>query len=106
MDKPKEVSLEATPQAVILKVELPNNENKLFGEDDDQATSSMADLSIEIKETKEPSLIGVWDYAIDTFFKLSKACTNGFIIKPWTPWNNFTNGMKDSYLWGSFPLLT
>ena len=50
MAKPKEVSLEATPQAVSPKVKLPNDENKLFDEDDDQATSSIADLSKEPEE--------------------------------------------------------
>ena len=71
MAKPKEVSLESTPQAVAPKIELPNNENKFFNEDDDQATSSIPELSTEPEEAKEPSLIGVWDHAIDTLFKLS-----------------------------------
>ena len=68
--KPKEGSLEATPQAVTPKIELPNDENKLFDEEDDQATSSMPDLSMEPKEAKETSLCAVWVHAIDSFFKL------------------------------------
>ena len=51
--KPEEVSLEVTPQAVPPKVELPNDENKLFGEDDDQATSCIPDLSMEPEEAKD-----------------------------------------------------
>ena len=98
MAKPKEVSLEATPQAVIPKVELPNNENKLFGEDDDQATSSMADLSIEIKEIKEPSLIGVWDHAIDTFFKLSAFYPDGKSLHQWVHYQTMDT-MEQFYQW-------
>ena len=73
----KEVSLEAPPQAVAPKVELPNDENKLFDEDDDQATSSIAGLSTEPEEAKEPSLNGIWDHAIDTLFKVSTFYPDG-----------------------------
>ena len=42
----EEVSLGAFPQAEVLKIEpteieLPNNDNKLYDEDDDQAASTM-----------------------------------------------------------------
>ena len=70
MAKPKEVSLEATSQVESTKIGLPNDDNKLFEEDDDQATSTIPDLSIEPEEEKDTSLTGVWDHAIDSLFKL------------------------------------
>ena len=87
MAKPKEVSLEATPQAVTLKAELPNEENKLLDEDDDQATSSIGDLSTEPEEARNhPSLVsGIMPLTpfsnYPRFIQMAKACTNGFIIK-------------------------
>ena len=84
--KPKEVFSKATPQAVTPKVEHPNDGNKLFDEDDDHGTSTIPDLSTEPKEVKEPSLIGVWDHAIDTIFKLSTFYPDG---KSWHQWVHY-----------------
>ena len=54
---PKEVSLEETPKTEVPKVELPNNDNKLFDEDDDLGTSTIPDLSIASEEEKETFLL-------------------------------------------------
>ena len=96
--KPKEVSLEATSQAVTPKVELPNDENKLSDEDDDQATSSIPDLSMEPKETKEPYHIDVWDHAIDTLFKLSTFHPDGKSLHQWVHYQNMDT-MEQFYQW-------
>ena len=88
MAKPKDVSLELTPQTELPmvdppKVKLSNDENKSFDEDDDQATSTIPDLSIEPEEERETSLIGVWDHTIDTLFKLSSLHPDGRSLKQW-----------------------
>ena len=88
MAKPKEVSLEATPQAVTPNVKLPNDENKLFDEDDDQATSSIANLSTEPEESKEPCLTGVREHAIDTLFRLSTFHPDGKSLQQWVHYQN------------------
>ena len=86
MAKPEEVSLEATPQAELPrveppKIEIPNHENKLFDEDDDQATSTIPDLSIEPEEQKDTSLTDILDHAIDTLFKPSAFHPDGRSLK-------------------------
>ena len=99
MTKPKEVSLESPPKTEIPKVELPKDENNLFDEDVENGTSTVHDSFIASEEEETP-LNNVWDHAIDTVFKLStvhpdgKGFTRELNIKPWTPWNNFSNGMK------------
>ena len=75
--------MEAPPQAGTPKVEHTNDENKLYEEEDDKATSSIADLSTEPKEAKEPSLIGIWDHAIDSLFKLSTFHPDGKSLHQW-----------------------
>ena len=44
--QPKEVSLSPSLKIETPIVELPNNENKLFDEDDDVGTSTISDLSL------------------------------------------------------------
>ena len=75
MAKPKDICLATTPHADLPmveppKIELPNDENKCFDEDDIQVTCTIPDLSIEAEEEKDTSLTGVWDHVIDTLFKL------------------------------------
>ena len=101
--KQEEVSLETTPQADLPKVEPPkieltNNENKLFDEDDDQATLSMSDLSIEPEEEKDTTLSGVWDHAIGTLFKLSVFHPDGMSLKLWVHYQNMDT-MEQFFQW-------
>ena len=86
MTKPNKVSLETTPQVDLPrveppKIELPIHENKLLDEDDDQATSTLPDLSIEPEEQKDTSLTDIWDHAIDTLFKPSAFHPDGRNLK-------------------------
>ena len=102
MAKPKKFSLEASSQAESPKIELPNDEIRLFDEGDDHVTSTIPDLSIEPEEERETSLTGVWDHVIDTLFKLSAFHPDGRSLKQcvyyqiWTSWNSSSNGMKDN----------
>ena len=53
-------------------VELPNDENKLFDEEDDAGTSTIPDLSLPSEdEEREVKSNKVWKYAIVVLFKLS-----------------------------------
>ena len=76
------------------KIELPHNENKLFDEDEYQATPMIPDLSIEPEEGKDTSLTGVWDMPLSPFSnsqhftQMAGASNNGFITKTWTSWNS------------------
>ena len=59
-------------------VELPNNENKLFGEEDDVGTSTIPDLSLPSEdEEEEVKSNNVWEYAIDVLFELSSLHPEG-----------------------------
>ena len=79
--KPKEVFLEATPKTELHKIELPNDENKLFHEEDDLGTSTIPDLSLASEEEMETPLPSVQDHAIDTLFKLSTIHPDGKSFK-------------------------
>ena len=70
--KPKEASLHPSIKMETPIVELPNDENKLFDEEDDVGTPTTPDLSLPNEdEEKEDKSNNVWEYAIDVFFKLS-----------------------------------
>ena len=70
--KPKEVSLDPFLKEEMPIVELPNDENKLFDEDDDVGTSTIPDLSLPSEdEEEEVKSNNVCKYAIDILFKLS-----------------------------------
>ena len=99
--KPKEVSLDPSLKVETPTVELPNDENKLFDEDDDVGTSTIPDLSLPIEdEEEEVKSNNVSEYAIDVLFKLpplhseGKVSESGLYTKKWKLWNNYTNGMK------------
>ena len=51
--KPKEVSLDPSIKVETPIVELPNDENKLFDEDDDVGTSTIPDLSLPSEDVGE-----------------------------------------------------
>ena len=68
--KPKVVSLDSPPKEELPKVELPNDENKLFDVDDDVGTSALPALSVASEDVEEEVMSNnVWDHAIDTLFK-------------------------------------
>ena len=70
--KPKEVSLDPSIKLETPTVELPNNENKLFDEDDDVGISTITDHSLPSEdEEEEVKSNNIWEYAIDVLFKLS-----------------------------------
>ena len=66
-------------------VELPNDVNKLFDEDDDVGTSTISDLSLPPSEDEEEEVKSddVWEYAIDTLFKLSPLHPEGKCLRKW-----------------------
>ena len=70
--KPKEASLDPSLKVETPTVELPNDENKLFDEDNDVGTSTIPDLSLPSEDEEEESKSSnVREYAIDVLFKLS-----------------------------------
>ena len=85
--KPKEVSLGPSLTVETPIVELPNDENKLYDEEDDVRTSTIPDLSLPSEdEEEEVKSNNFWEYAIDVL--------NGSNIKKRKPWSSFTDGMK------------
>ena len=53
-------------------IELPNDENKLFDDEDDTETSTIPDLSLPSEDDEEVvKSNSVWEYAIDVLFQLS-----------------------------------
>ena len=51
--KPKEVSLDPSLKEETPIIELPNDENKLFDEDDDVRTSTIPDLSVPSEDGED-----------------------------------------------------
>ena len=79
--KPKEVSLDPSIKVETPIVELPNDENKLFDEDDDVGTSTIPDLSPPSEDVEEETTPNdVWKYAIDTLFKLNRILSKSKIL--------------------------
>ena len=73
-------------------IELPNDANKLFDEEDDIGTSTIPDLSLPSEdEEEEVKSNNVWEYAIDVLSNYlhsilkGKASGNGSNIKIWKP---------------------
>ena len=65
-------------------VELQNDENKLFDVDDYVGTSTIPDLSLPSEdEEEEAKSNNVWEYAIDTLFKLSPLHPEGKCLRKW-----------------------
>ena len=99
--KPKEVSLDSPLKKETPNIELPNDDNKLFGVDDDVGTSTIPDLSVPSEDEEEVKSINVWEHAIDILFKLSplhpdqKSLRKWVNIKTWMIRNCFTNGMRN-----------
>ena len=59
-------------------IELPNDENKLFDEENDVGTSTIPNLSLPSEdEEEEVKSNNVWEYATDVLFKLSPLHAEG-----------------------------
>ena len=70
--RPKEDSLVPSIKVETPIIELPNDENKLFDEENDVGTSTIPNLSLPSEdEEEEVKSNNVWEYAIDVLFKLS-----------------------------------
>ena len=77
--KPKEVSSDSPLKEETPNIELPNDENKLFNEDDDVGTSTIPDLSVTSEDEEEEEVISnnVWEHTIDILFTLSPLHPDG-----------------------------
>ena len=65
-------------------IELPNNKNKLFDEEDDAGTSTIPDLSLPSEDDdEEVKSKNIWEYAIDILFQLSPLHGEGKSLKKW-----------------------
>ena len=87
--KPTEVSLDPSIKVETPIVELPNDENKLFDEEDDVGTSTIPDLSIPSEdEEEEVKSNNVWEYAIYVLFKLSPLHPEGKSLRKWVKYQD------------------
>ena len=80
-------------------IELTNDENKLFDEEDDVGTSTIPDLSLSNEgEEEEVKSNNVWEYAIDVLFKLSPLHPEGKSLRKWVKYQNM-EPMEQFYQW-------
>ena len=80
-------------------VELPNDENKLFDEDDDIGASTIPVLSLPNEdEEEEIKSNNVWEYAIDVLFKLSPLHPEGKSLRKWVKYQEMET-MEQLYQW-------
>ena len=64
--------MDSPPKEETPNIDLPNDENKVFGVDDDVGISTIAVLSVPSEEEEEEvKSNNVWEHAIDILFKLS-----------------------------------
>ena len=97
--KPKEVSSGPSIKVGPPIVELPNDENKLFDEEDDVGTSTIPDLSLPSgDEEEEGKSNNVWEYAIDVLFKLSPLHPQGKSLRKWVKYQDMET-MEQFYQW-------
>ena len=98
--KPKEVSLDSPLKEETPNIELPNDENKLFDEDDDVVTSTIPDLSVPSEEEEEEEIISnnVQEHAIDILFRLSPLHPDGKSLRKWVKHRNMDD-MEMFYQW-------
>ena len=79
--------------------ELPNDENKLFDEEDDVGTYTIPDLSLPSEdEEEEVKSNNVWEYAIDVLFKLSPLHPQGKSLRKWVKYQDMET-MEHFYQW-------
>ena len=97
--KPEEVSLDPSLKVETPTVELPNDENKLFDEDDDVRTSAIPALSLPSEdEEEEVESNNVWEYAIDVIFRLSLLHPEGKCLRKWVKYQEMDT-MEQFYQW-------
>ena len=80
-------------------VELLNDENKLFDEEDDVETSTIPDFSLPSDdEEEEIKSNNVWEYAIDVLFKLPLLHPEGKSLRKWFKYQEVET-MEQFYQW-------
>ena len=90
--RPKEVSLDPSIKVETSIIELPNDENKLFDEEDDVGTSTIPDLPLPSEdEEEETKPNNVWEYAINDLFKLSPLHAEGKSLRKWVKTQDMEN---------------
>ena len=97
--KPKEVSLNPSIKVETSIIELPNDENKLFDEEDDVGTFTTPNLSLPSEdEEEEVKSNNVWEYAIDVLFKLCPLHPEKKSLRKWVKYQDMEN-MEQFYQW-------
>ena len=97
--KPKEVYFETSNKDDNLKLEIPNDESKLFDEEDDVGNSTIADLSLPSEvEEEELKLEGAWEYAINDLFQLSPVHAEGKSLRNWVKFQEM-NTIEQFFQW-------
>ena len=97
--KPKEVSLDPSIKVDTPIIDLLNDENKLFGKEDDEGTSTIPDLSLPSEaEEEEVKSNNVWEHTIDVLFKLSAPHAEGKSLRKWVKYQD-TETMEQFYQW-------
>ena len=87
------------------KIELPNDVNKLFDEEDDVGNSTIPDLSLPSEDEKEEvNLNSVWEYAINDLVQLSPLHAEGKSLKLLVKFQSMDN-MEQIYLWDEHDII-
>ena len=90
--KPKEVSLETPNKEETPTILLPNNENKLFDEEDDAGNSTIPDLSLPSEdEGDDTTPNGIWEYAINDLLQLSPLHAERKSLRNWVKFQDMGN---------------
>ena len=104
--KPIEVSLDSPSNKETPNIELPNNENNLFDENDDVGTSTINCLSVPSEvEEEEVKSNNVCEHAIDILFKLSPLNPDGTTLRKWVKHQSMDD-MEQVYQWDERYLAT
>ena len=81
--------MDSPPKEETPNIELPNDENKWFGVDDDVGTSTIVDLSVPSEvEEEEVKSNNVWEHTIGILFKLSPLHPDWKSIRKWVKHQN------------------
>ena len=97
--KPKEVSLETSNKEDTPKLELPNDDNKLFDEEDDFGNSTIPDLSLPSEDEEDRNIpSSVWEYAINDLFQLFPHHAERKNLRNWVKFQPMKN-METFYEW-------
>ena len=80
-------------------IKLPNDETKLFDEEENVGTSSIPDLSLPSEDDEEEVISNnVWDYTINDLFKLSSQHAEGKSCRKWIKHQEMEN-IEQFYQW-------